>query len=376
MKRLLCFLTALLVFFGAATMGHASAFDSQAQLDGYLEDGPVGELWDTIPPPARELLGEGSLWDAVRNFSPSALLKLILDKAKAAAVAPLRMLVSLVGIILICAILSSFNSTLTPSSLEPIFYIIISVFVTGIIIDPVVDSILQAVAVIQDFAYFILTFIPVFAGVVTAAGQPMTGAAYNLLLFGICQIVSQVITRFLVPVLCAYLALSIVSVVCPRMNLTRIVSGVKTFVTWSLNLILTSFVGLLTIQSVVASAGDSLTIKTTKFLMGSLIPVVGGALSDIFVAAQGYISLVKSTVGVLGILVTLFTFLPILIQVVVWYLTVKLGCVIGDLFQVKEVTGLLGAVSSTLGILIAVLLYYALLVIISTTLLIVAFKGG
>ena len=368
---------ALLVLAASFVTAYGASFDQEEQLEGYLENGPAARLREVLPKAARDLLDSGaSLWDTVRNFSPSALWDAAVGAVKSSVTAPLRMLVSLVGIILICAILNSFNSSLTPSSLEPIFYIVISVFVSSIITDPVVECILEAVAVIQDFAMFILAFIPVFSGVVTAAGQPMTGAAYNLLLFGICQIISQVILRFLVPVLCAYLALSIVSVVCPRMNLTRVVSGIKTFVTWSLNLILTVFVGLLTIQSVVASGGDSVTAKTTKFLLGSLIPVVGGALSDIFAAAQGCISLVKSTVGVFGIIVTVFTFLPILLKTAVWYVTVKLGCVISDLFQIKEITGLLGAVSGTLGILIAILLYYALLVIISTTLLIVAFKGG
>ena len=77
-----------------------------------------------------------------------------------------------------------------------------------------------------------------------------------------------------------------------------------------------------------------------------------------------------------GILITALTFLPVLIRTGTWYLTLSLGRIISELFHLPQITKLLKALSSTLGIIMAVLLYDALLVIISTTLLIVTFRGG
>ncbi|MEA5011679.1 MAG: hypothetical protein VB100_08180 [Angelakisella sp.] len=352
-------------------------FDYEKEIDNYLENGAVGELTDNIPNQAQEFLSNGGgMSELVKSFTPKEFFPKVLMTIRRTLAAPLRLLVSLVGVIILCAVLGSFNTSLGQSSLVPIFNVIICVFVSSIIIDPVVLCITEASNTIREFSIFILSFIPVFAGVVTASGQPMTGAAYNLFVFWMCQITSQLITNTFVPLLCAYLALSIISVVCPEMHLADAVSGIKTFVTWSLTLILTVFVGLLTIQSVVASGGDSIAVKTTKFFIGSLIPVVGGALSDLFMAAQGCIKLVKGTVGAFGIIITALTFLPVLLQTVVWYITVNIGGLIGNLFGVGQITKLLKAISSTLGILIAVLLYYSLLIIISTTIIIVAFQGG
>ncbi|MEG1942340.1 MAG: hypothetical protein RR049_00870, partial [Angelakisella sp.] len=175
---------------------------------------------------------------------------------------------------------------------------------------------------------------------------------------------------------CGYLALAITSVVCPSLQLGKLVSGIKTFVTWGLTLTLTIFVGLLSIQSVVASAGDNVTVKTAKFMIGSLIPGVGNALSDLFVAAQGCIQLAKGTLGAFGVAVTLFTFLPIIIKVLLWYLSLTVAAMVGNLLGTDEVSTLMKNTASTLGILLAVLLYDALLVIISTTIIIVTFKAG
>ncbi len=390
MKKLLAVI--LLLFLlppAAAVTAHAEewaddpqsqsdGFDYQGQAEEFLEEGAVGELPGLIPPSAKELLPDSgdSISDMVKSFTPKAFLAQAVQMVKKNLAAPLRLLTSLIGVIILCAVLGSFNTSFGQSGIVPIFNVVICVFISSIIIDPVVECIVDATAAIREFSLFILTFVPVFAGVVTAAGQPMTGAAYNLFVFWMCQITSQLITGTFVPLLCAYLALSLISVVCPRMRLAEAVGGIKTFVTWCLTLILTVFVGLLTIQSVVASGGDSIAVKTTKFFIGSLVPVVGGALSDMFMAAQGCIQLVKGTVGAFGVVITALTFLPILLRTVIWYVSINIGGIISNLFGVEEITKLLKAISSTLGILMAVLLYYALLVIISTTILIVAFKGS
>ena len=386
-KAAIGLLAAVMLIFGNAVWAQAESssyteeppgLSDQEQAEEFLEGEEVGELTDLIPPSARKLMPdtEENIGDMVKSFTPQSILKKLWQTVENTAGAPLRMLASLVGIIILCAVLSSFNTSLGQSGVVPIFNVIICVFISSIIIDPIVECIVDATAAIREFSLFILTFIPVFAGVVTAAGQPMTGAAYNLFVFWMCQITSQVITGTFVPLLCGYLAMSLISVVCPEMHLGEAVTGIRTFVTWSLTLILTVFVGLLTIQSVVAASGDSVAIKTTKFFIGSLVPVVGGALSDMFVAAQGCIQLVKGTVGAFGVAITAMTFLPILLRTAVWYTIINLGGIISGLFGVQEISKLLKVISSTLGILTAVLLYYALLVIISTTILIVAFRGG
>lgn len=362
-----------------AVPAFAAGYDDENLLEDYWEESGLQELWEKIPREARELLEElglSGIPGTVEGMTPQAFLSTLWNSFLDYLKTPLRLLISLVGIIILCAMLETFGSSFSTSGVEPIFNVVVTVFISSIIINPIVECIVDTTRVIEDFAVFILTYIPVFAGVITASGQPMTGAAYNLFLFWMCQITAQLVTTIFVPLLCAYLALSLLSVVCPKLNLSGLVGGIKTFVTWSLGLILTIFVGLMSIQSVVASSGDSIAVKTTKFFIGSMIPVVGGTLADLFVAAQGCIQLVKGTLGAFGVIVTALTFLPVLIRTGVWYLTINVSSILSELFNLPQITKLLKALSSTLGILVAVLLYDALLVIISTTLLIVTFRAG
>jgi len=378
MKRIIKVLlfTALLTLMTVIACGEGTDFieDAQDFLSGDISE----ELGSLIPESAKEILeeqGVDSIAD-VGGITPQKIWDTLKSYFIKELTSPLKLLVSIVGITLITALTQALGESLGKSSTWEIFHVVAGVFVTGAVITPIVECIFETVEVIREFSYFILSFIPAFAGVVASAGQPVTSAAYNLFLFWMCQISSQLITDILVPLICGYLALSVISVICPRMSLGRLTSAIKSFVIWALGLMLTVFIGLLTVQSAISSSGDAAAAKTAKFVVGSLIPVAGGALADMLIAAQGCIQIVKGAVGAFGVAVTLFTFLPVLLKLAGWYIAISLSAAAGELFGTDKLGTLLRAVGGAIGIMIAIVIYYALTVVISTTLLIVVFKGA
>lgn len=355
-----------------------AAVDYTAEARDYLTGSEWNELTETVPQTAQEGMKDAGVSDISSSpgLTVSGLLSNISQELLTHFRRPLIMLCSLVGIILICVLLQSIGASLSQSSVRPVFNIIVSVSVVTVLLDPLIECILSIHTTIEEFSLFLTAYIPAFAGVITSAGQPMTAAAYNVLLFGICQLIGQILKNYFVPMICCYLSFAIVSEVCPQMGLGQMVTGIKSFITWALGLTMTIFFGLLTIQSVVASSGDTIAVRTTKFFISSFIPVVGSSLSDLFVATQGCMQFLKSTVGVFGIIVALFTFLPVLLQTGMWYIAVRLGSLIAGIFGVEELGRLLKSIAAAFSVILAILLYYSLLFIISTTLLIVAFKGG
>ena len=204
----------------------------------------------------------------------------------------------------------------------------------------------------------------------------MTGALYNVMLFGACQGVSSLLQAAFVPVISCYLSLAIVTEVVPQIGLRDIITGFKKLITWGLGLTMTIFVGLLSLQSAVAGGGDNVAVKTTKFMLSSLIPGVGGSLSELFMATQGCVQLVKSTVGAAGIAIAVLTFLPVLLRITLWQAVTEVGSIVGEMLGAGAISRLLKSVGSALSVMLAITLYYAMLFIVSTSLMILAFKGG
>lgn len=337
----------------------------------------ISQVTDAVPPQAAAGLEDKTdIADIASGFSPAKLIGSVLEMVRQQAAAPLRAAVSLCAVMILCSMLEIFHAALSSDGKWSVYQVVVAVSAVSITVTPVVECILEAAATLRDFSYFIITFIPVLAGVMTASGQPLTAAAYNIFLFWLCQTISSFVSSAFVPLLCAYLALAVVAVVCPTLQLGRIVNGIKTFAVWMLCLGLTIFVGLLSMQSLVAGNSDSVSVKAARFMIGSLIPGVGGVLSELFVAAQGCIQVAKGVLGAFGVVVTLLTFLPILIKVGLWYVALSLSSVIGTAMGVGELAALLKNAASTLGLLLAALLCDMLLVTVSTTLVLVVFHPG
>lgn len=355
----------------------AGILDPAAELEEYLAGEDMSKVNDAIPPGAAELMEDEGITSFSQLISMPAeeLWSLFLGMVKEQIKSPLRVLLSLAGAVLLSALVKGIGSSLG-GGVHQVFGVIMTAFVISLIIRPVMDCILSLQTVFADFSLFLAVYIPVFAGIMTTAGQPMTGALYNVMLFGACQGVSSLLQAAFVPVISCYLSLAIVTEAVPQMGLRDIVSGFKKLITWGLGLTMTIFVGLLSLQSAIAGGGDNVAVKTTKFMLSSLIPGVGGSLSELFMAAQGCVQLVKSTVGAAGIAIAVLTFLPVLLRIALWQAVTAAGSIMGEMLGADAIARLLKPVGSALSVMLAITLYYAMLFIVSTSLMILAFKGG
>lgn len=378
MKWVAKLLTVLLILIGLSIPAAAQTenkVDLQPQMDAVGAD----ELMDKLPENAENLLDRAGIheidYKQLLSLSPAQFFKeiwkLVLEKLKQ----PMKTFCAVLGTVLLCALLDSLKTSLWEGNLATVFTAVAAVCTATAIAAPIIDCITTTAGAIQDCSNFILAFVPVFSSVVTAAGQPVTATTYTVFLFGACQVVSQIVSSILVPLMGVYLAFCMVGSLTPGIDIVSVAKVIKSTVNWTLGLLLTIFVGLLSMQTMVASGSDTVVAKTAKFLIGSFVPIVGNALSEAFTATQGYMKLLKATVGVFGTLVAALTFLPIFLQTTIWYLTVNLTAAVSDMLGIKQVGAILKSASAVLGVLMAVSLCFALLVIVSTSLVLMASTG-
>lgn len=384
MKRIICALTAILLlqisaFAGivdeAETSPETSAFDINAQLDALGRE----ELERQVPEPAQELMRETDMLELsagkLLQLSPRNFFKtiwaLMLEKLKK----PVRTLAAIVGVIVLCALIGGLRNESGESPMSRTFATVSVLCVLTSVIMPILDCIVDTSKAIQDAALFMLTYIPMLSAALAASGSPITGATYNLFLFSACQVVSQVVAKTLIPLMGIYLALCIVASLVPEINIASATSAIKSVVSWTLGFFLTVFVGLLSVQTMVAQSADTVTVRAAKFMIGSFVPVVGGALSEAYSAAQGCLKMIKTTLGAYGVIVAIFTFLPVLLQALAWYMLTNLAVIAGDIIGAPRVSAILKSCGGVLGVLIAIILCFALLIIVSTTVVMVTGLG-
>lgn len=89
------------------------------------------------------------------------------------------------------------------------------------------------------------------------------------------------------------------------LRLDRLASLAHRAATWTLGLCFTVFIAVLMTRGVTAAAVDGVTLRTAKYALDNLIPVVGGLFADTVDTLVGSSMLVQGALGVTGLMLVL-----------------------------------------------------------------------
>lgn len=177
---------------------------------------------------------------------------------------------------------------------------------------------------------------------------------------------SSLISKLLIPMVYLFLALAAANSAMGEDVIKKMCDLIKTAVSWCLKTILTVFTTYMSITGVVSGTTDAAALKATKVTISSVVPVVGGILSDTSEAILVSAGLVKNAAGIYGIFAILAVCLGPFLRIGCHYLLLKATAAVCGIFGPKGVTGLIEDFSTAMGILLAMTGAVCLLLLIST----------
>lgn len=207
---------------------------------------------------------------------------------------------------------------------------------------------------------------PVMTAAMAAQGGVTTSAALYTGTAAFDMILSGLISRLLVPMVYLFLALAVANSAVGEELLKKMRDVVKSVMSWCLKTILTVFTTYMGLTGVVSGTTDAVTLKATKMTISSVVPVVGGILSDASEAVLVSAGLMKNAAGIYGILAVLAVFLEPFLKIGIHYLVLKVTAAVCALIDPKETTGLIEDFSTAMGLLLAMTGSACLLLLIST----------
>lgn len=333
-------------------------------------------IYDAINEDAAEILYDLNLsdfsMDGVLALSPRTVIDALLSVFTDGFGAPLRATVLLCTV----AVLSSLSSALFlgESKIQSAFDLCTVFIVTCILAQPLTELLETAFSAVSLCGDFMLTYIPGFAGIVAMSGKPLTSAAYSSVMVGVANLYTQGGVQFFLPLIMVYLSLCVFSSLQEKYALQPFVRCLQKIIYTGLGLAATLFSGLLTVKGALAAGGDTVTVKGVKMLVGSSVPVVGGALSEGVTSVLASAALIKSTVGVFGILVIVCTALPAVIQLLLWYIALSFAGAVCESLGQTRIKNLLQSIAGVLSVTNAFVIFTAYVFIISTG-VILQFRG-
>lgn len=296
------------------------------------------------------------------------LFSLVTDKTKRIS----GVLVIVTAVIIINSIFSSFIGDNT-SARTAINYISVLCIVTAIIV-PLKELIVNTGAVIKTAAIFTDSYIPVLGAIIAASGNIKLAFTYNSFAIALSAFITEIADNFFIPVVNMLFAFNILTSFTFESYKHKIIKSVKRLIIIILSLISTIYTGLLTTQSILAVSSDSLTVRGIRFFSGTFIPVVGAGVSESVASVMSSLSVMKNTAGVIVIAIILLIFLPIIIELLIWYFALQFCSIAADLFGNNEISEMIEELSSVVSLINIILFYITFVLIISTGIIIVSGK--
>lgn len=250
---------------------------------------------------------------------------------------PLRTFGLLLGVILLAAFAGTFRRE---GETGAVYECVCTLCAVGLTIQPVLTAMERAAAVLSRTSEFLLGFTGIYGTVIAVSGEVTTAVGWQGSMALLCEGMLLVAAHLFFPMLSMSLAMSIVDAVNPKVSLGGLIGMVQKCTAWGLGLVMAGFSGILSVQSMVTASADRAGTKAAKFLISGAVPIVGGAVSDAYTAVLGSMGVLRSGVGLLGILMLLSLLLPAAASLGLYRLMTTAAAAVAELFDVKALTRL------------------------------------
>lgn len=376
MKKTAIFLCALLLFLLIPVSSYSMDY-SKEEYNETLSSYDLSSFEKELDADTYKMLDELGVLDfsyeSITGLSFNDIVGLLKSLFQKKAELPIKSSVTVLIFILLSAFLQSLKAE-SDDSVNMIYSTATALLVATVVLVKLTSTVSLASMAISVASNFVYAFIPVFCSIVVASGGITTGFSTNTTLLILAQGLSFISSNVFMPIVNCYLALGVTSSLRYELNLDKLLSSIKKIITTCISFVSGVFVSVLSVKTAVAGRADMLGLRSIRFAINSVVPVIGSSISEGLLSIQAYSSLIKSSVGIVGVVAVVLVFLPSIIEVVLWRISLTLCVIVSDIFGDKSVSAVLNAFLNTLLLINVILILSMVTTVISFGILIAA--GG
>lgn len=283
---------------------------------------------------------------------------------------------SIIVIIVIHSILKSISEGLENKSISQITYYVQYILIVTLIMTNFADILSMVRTSIDSLVGFMNSLIPLLITLMLTTGNIASAGIIEPIILFIITFIGNFITTVLIPFVLISNVLGIVSKVSDRVQVDKLGKFFNSSVVWVLGIVLTVFVGVLSVEGSLSSTVDGITAKTAKAAVTNFIPVVGKILGDAVDTVIGCSNVLKNAVGIIGVIVIVCICVGPIIKLAVLMALYYLAGAVCQPIADEKIVKLLEQMGDTFKILLAIMCSVSVMLIVGTTLVIKITNSG
>lgn len=304
------------------------------------------------------------------------ILEKILNITGKEFITSIRTVFSILIIIIIHSILKAISESLENDNISKMIYYVQYILIATIIMTSFSDIIGTVKETTSNLVGFINLLIPLLTSLMLFTGSVTTSSLLEPILLFTINFIGNLIQDVLMPIVLLVASLSIISKISDKVQIGKISKMMKSGVIWGLGIILTVFVGIVSLEGTLSSTVDGITAKTTKAIVSSAIPVVGKILGDTVDSVLGCGVVIKNALGIVGVLMVVGICIIPILKLGVLTICYKLTAGICETIADKKIVELLDQMGDVFKLLLGMISALSVMLIIGITLVIKISNSG
>ena len=250
----------------------------------------------------------------------------------------LSMCIIIVVIGIICSLIKNLQSAFSSESISEIAFYACYALMIIVLTRTFIISLDLAKDIITQISGFMSKLLPILVVMLGVAGGFTESATMDPIVLGTTIIIPKIYLNIILPLILITFVLQFSNNISTEPKISNLCSLVKSSVLWIQGLILTVYIGLLTVRGITASTIDAVTLKTAKFTIDNFIPIVGKTFSDAIASVAGYSLIIKNAIGSVGLLVLILIILYPIIKIFLSSIILKISSSLLEPIADKRIT--------------------------------------
>jgi stage III sporulation protein AE len=288
----------------------------------------------------------------------------------------IKSLVSILIIIVIHSILKSISENLQNDNVSKMIYYVQYIAIVTVIMNNFSNVITMVKETATNLVGFMNSLVPILVSLMLYTGSITTSSILEPAILFMINFIGNIIQSFLIPAVLIAATLSIVSKIGDKVQIDKISKTFNSGIIWILGVILTTFVGVISLEGTLSSSIDGITAKTAKAIVSSSIPIVGKILGDAVDTVLGCGIILKNAIGVIGVVIIIGICIMPIIKIAILTISYKILASISEPIADTKIIKLLEQIGDIFKVLLAILCSISVMVIVGTTLVIKISNSG
>ncbi|EPY2301446.1 MAG: stage III sporulation protein AE [Clostridium sp.] len=311
-----------------------------------------------------EILKDINAKDYVKNFMEKGESHISVNKAAKAITtyvfkeiaASLKLIGLLIMVAIICALLNNLQKAFSNETLSDIAYFACYALIIIILARSFYLGVNIARDTINKMTDFMMALIPILIMLIASIGGIAEAAMLDPIIIGTINISANIFSRFIIPLICMTFVLQFVDNLSEDYKINKLTKLLNQVALWTQGIVMTVFVGVVTIRGITSKAMDQVTVKTAKYAVDNFVPVVGKCLSDAISTVAGYSLLLKNSISSLGLIVIVAMLLVPVIKLLIMAFMYKMAAALIEPISDSRLVNSIGAAGDSLILILSCLI--------------------